>query len=975
MATRTIDLDRNDLSSASQAFQLTPAVLEMRRWFLSYHSPDQALAERLKAALERKSTGARVFFAPSSLRAGGFWSNALAEEIAQADAFILLVGERGVGNWQVLEYDEALDKRASSPDFPVILVLLEGQTAPGLPFLRRLHWIITSDPSSEKDMGRLLDAAAGGSTRPGELWRYTSPYRGLAAMEEKDSDYFFGRERETVDVLTALAASGDRLPVLLGNSGVGKSSLAQAGTLATLKRQAWPEGLDKTPEWPQAFQESRRWCFLTLKPGTEPLKALVESFLDTWQLGATDPERVKQQNGWIELFCDDKAMLRDLLDATERRYKEMDRAQPPAFLLYIDQGEELYVRAEERQRRQFSKVIAQGAADPRLYMLMSMRADFLGELQKDESLYKVHCKIDVPPLREAELHKVVSRPAELLSARFETAELANIITRGTAEDSVKDVGALPLLSYTLDDMWMQMVKRGDGLLRLPAQSFELGGVLVDRADAFLAAHPKSQDNLRRIFTLKLATVREGEEPTRRRALRSEFSDEEWRLVSELADHPYRLLVTATPEGAETYAELAHEAILRRWGKLRDWIAAEREFLAWRTGLEAARRTWQDTPNRSKKDALLRGAPLTQAQSWLAKRSDDIPGIDRDFTALSRKATRWRRLRRGGTLFFTTVIALPVLLLLGFLFEVFGDLWGMQPSFWDVSTTALTAQVEQALKAGDTFKECANCPEMVVVPAGSFMMGSPENEAGRDNNEGPQRLVTIATPFAIAKYEIRAEEWSACVAHSGCNETVMNPMWGIEAVLHRYLNVTFDYFNMGPESYLSWDQAKGYVTWIANLTGKPYRLLTEAEWEYAAGRERRRGIHGATRLARATLAVTAADRTSWPPPVAEISHRMRLGSTICTVVSGSGSRIAITTNTMEHQRTVRRGLHTAVALSVSSGADPIGIFPSRSARQAALGSRRTSRLGPWVSALRVRLTRHHLKTSPIGPSKSLFRKKC
>src|SRR5215813_14182595 len=506
----------------------------MRRWFLSYHSPDQALAERLKVALERKDTDARVFFAPSTLRAGGFWSKALGEEIAQADAFILLVGEKGVGNWQVLEYDEALDKRVERPDFPVILVLLEGQTAPGLPFLRRLHWIITPDPSSEKDLARLLDAASGSSTRPGELWRYTSPYRGLAAMEEQDSDYFFGRERETVDALSALAVAMDRLPVLLGNSGVGKSSLAQAGVVAALKRQAWPEGVDRAPEWPHAFRESRRWCFLTLKPGTEPLNALVESFLDTWQLGATDPERAKQQNGWIELLRDGMVTLGDLLDATERRYKELDRTKPPAFLLYVDQGEELYVRAEERQRRRFSEVIAQGAANPRVSMLMSMRADFLGELQKDEPLFKAYRKIDVPPLREAELREVVSRPAELLSARFEPAGLVDIITRRAAEDSVEDVGALPLLSYTLDDMWTQMVQRGDGVLRLPAQSFELGGVLVDRADAFIAAHPRFQNELRRIFTLKLAMVRESEEPTRRCALRSEFSEDEWRLVSELA---------------------------------------------------------------------------------------------------------------------------------------------------------------------------------------------------------------------------------------------------------------------------------------------------------------------------------------------------------------------------------------------------------------------------------------------------------
>src|SRR5262249_24888723 len=704
----------------------------MRRWFLSYHSPDQALAERLKAALERKDTDAHVFFAPSSLRAGGFWSKALAEEIAQADAFILLVGEKGVGNWQVLEYDEALDKRVKSVDFPVILVLLEEQTAPGLPFLRQLHWIVTPDPASEKDIAKLLDAASGSSTRPGELWRYTSPYRGLAAMEEKDSDYFFGRELETVDVLTALAASGDRLPVLLGNSGVGKSSLAQAGMLAALQRQAWPGGVDKAPEGPRVFQESRRWCFLTLKPGTEPLKALVEAFLDTWQLGATDPERVKQQNGWIELLRDGKGMLRDLLDATERRYKELDRAQPPGFLLYIDQGEELYVRAEEKQRRRFSEVIGQATADPRLYMLMSMRTDFLGELQKDEQLFKVHRKIDVPPLREAELRAVVSRPAELLSARFETAGLVEMITRRTAEDSVKDAGALPLLSYTLDDMWTQMVQRGDGVLRLPAQSFELGGVLVDRADAFLAAHPHSQDELRRIFTLKLATVREGEEPTRGRAPRFEFTDEEWRLVCELADQPNRLLVTATSEAGETYAEVAHEAVFRRWQKLRDWIATEREFLAWRTGLEAARRAWQATPGSSKTDALLMGAALTQAQSWLAKRREDLPAVDRAF--IDQGTQRERKVRARARRVQAIVYVLLVGIILGligvineaYLKEQVNWYWTMRPyRVANFDPHVLKLDAERALKALASFRECGkDCPEMIVIPAGSFTMGSP-----------------------------------------------------------------------------------------------------------------------------------------------------------------------------------------------------------------------------------------------------------
>jgi formylglycine-generating enzyme required for sulfatase activity len=796
----------------------------MRRWFLSYHSPDKALAERLKAALEQKDRDSRVFFAPSSLRAGGFWSRTLAEEIAQADAFILLVGDKGIGDWQVLEYDEALDRRVKSPNFAVVLVLLEGQMAPGLPFLRRLHWIITADPGSENDIARLIDAAAGAGTSLGELWRYTSPYRGLAAMEEKDSDYFFGREREIVDVISALAATPDRLPVLFGNSGVGKSSLAQAGVLAALKRQAWSErtDTDKAPEWSHAFQESRRWCFLTLKPGTEPLKALVETFVDTWQFGAIHPERVKHQNGWIELLRDGKASLRDLLDATERRYKELDQTKPPAFLLYVDQGEELYVRGEERQRRRFSEVVAQGVADPRLYTLMSMRADFLGELHKDEPLFKVHRKIDVPPLREAELHEVVSRPAELLSARFETTGLADIIARRTAEDSVRDVGALPLLSYTLDDMWTEMVKRDDGVLRLPVQSFELGGVLVDRADAFLAHHPKCEDELRRIFTLKLATVREGEEPTRRRAVRSEFSDGQWRLVTELADHPNRLVVTATAEGSETYAEVAHEAVFRRWQKLRDWIAAEREFLAWRSGLEAARRAWQAAPDRSKPDALLMGFALVQAQRWLAKRHDDLPDADREFIAQSIKAARRRTRRVQG---LVGVLALGIV---GALLAWLNEGWLRQQWRWFMVTRpymmgqvrpyVLAAEAEQTLKPGNSFKECAKyCPVMVVIPAGKFIMGSPVSEPGRVENEGPQHNVVFARPFAVAKFDVTFDDWDACVAYGDC------------------LSVNDSGHGHGPQPVINvtWEDARRYATWLSRMTGKPYRLLSEAEFEYAA----------------------------------------------------------------------------------------------------------------------------------------------
>src|SRR5215475_4374461 len=213
----------------------------MRRWFLSYNSKDSGLMQRLEAALQRKDPDARIFIAPKSLRAGALWLPELARKIADASAFVLLVGEKGIGPWQTMEYYEALDRRVKQPDFPLVLVLLEGRAAPGLPFLRQMHWVITSNPASEKSLAQIMDAAAGDGAPPGEIWRHTAPYRGLHAMTESDADFFFGRGRETAEVINVLAASPNKLPVLLGNSGVGKSSLAQAGVIAALMRQGWPE--------------------------------------------------------------------------------------------------------------------------------------------------------------------------------------------------------------------------------------------------------------------------------------------------------------------------------------------------------------------------------------------------------------------------------------------------------------------------------------------------------------------------------------------------------------------------------------------------------------------------------------------------------------------------------------------------------------------------------------------------------------
>jgi formylglycine-generating enzyme required for sulfatase activity len=137
---------------------------------------------------------------------------------------------------------------------------------------------------------------------------------------------------------------------------------------------------------------------------------------------------------------------------------------------------------------------------------------------------------------------------------------------------------------------------------------------------------------------------------------------------------------------------------------------------------------------------------------------------------------------------------------------------------NVRPYVLTSQAEQMLKPGASFRECAkDCPEMVVVPAGAFMMGSPETEAGRFDVEGPQHDVAIAEPFAVSKFDATFADWDACVSVGGCPPLS-------DAGMGR---------GTKPAINVSWDDAQRYVAWLSRMTDQPYRLLTEAEWEYAA----------------------------------------------------------------------------------------------------------------------------------------------
>ena len=244
------------------------------------------------------------------------------------------------------------------------------------------------------------------------------------------------------------------------------------------------------------------------------------------------------------------------------------------------------------------------------------------------------------------------------------------------------------------------------------------------------------------------------------------------------------------------------------------LTALRSDIGWireHTRIGELARGWDATGKR--RDRLLSGLDLHDAERWVGFKPAVAPELTDNMLAFIKAsrteetAKRWRTRRN-----LVTVAAL---------FIGGGAAWATQDAWLPVvHVAAYRAQnlAKDLSKPGEVFKDCSFCPEMVVVPAGSFMMGSPESEKGRNKTEGPQRKVTIAKAFAVGKFEVTFAQWEACRSSGECKHGPGDQNWGR---------------GNRPVISVSWDDAQQYVKWMSNLTGQSYRLLTEAEWEYAA----------------------------------------------------------------------------------------------------------------------------------------------
>jgi formylglycine-generating enzyme required for sulfatase activity len=226
-------------------------------------------------------------------------------------------------------------------------------------------------------------------------------------------------------------------------------------------------------------------------------------------------------------------------------------------------------------------------------------------------------------------------------------------------------------------------------------------------------------------------------------------------------------------------------------------------------------------------SMARSSPQGAFQSKGQKPLDNMEQRVQTFEILSKRQRFARGARRTGTMTLAVAALGGAVYMAPMAYRAFQDISANQsqasaavtPPQEDVYRQAASAVQAPAHQPGDVIRDCDNCPEMVVLAGGLFVMGSPAAEAGRRADEGPQREVSLA-PFALSKTEVTFQQWDACLADGGCNG--YSPSDGGQGRGTR------------PVTNVSWQDAQAYLDWLNGRAGAlRYRLATEAEWEYAA----------------------------------------------------------------------------------------------------------------------------------------------
>ncbi|MFO7322593.1 MAG: protein kinase [Chloroflexota bacterium] len=440
-----------------------------------------------------------------------------------------------------------------------------------------------------------------------------TPYKGLRPFQEADAAEFFGREALIEHLITRMAEADNdpvaRFLAVVGPSGSGKSSAVMAGLIPALRAGA--------------LSGSRDWFIADMSPGRHPFTELESALLG---VAVNPPDDLLAQ-----LTSSERGLVTALRSALP--------ADDTCFLLVIDQFEELFIQCEsEEHRALFLKSLATAVLEPEcnIRIVITLRADFydrplmypgFGDLMRTRTDV-------VLPLNIEELQRAIVEPASRAGVELEPGLVTAIVA-----DVSEQPGALPLLQYALTELF----ERRDGRMLRLATYYEIGGALgalAQRADELYGGLDDAGKNAAQQLFLRLVAAGDGDELARRRLTRSEalsLSSDESVMEAVIDTFGKHRLLTfdRDPSTRAPTIEVAHEALIHQWARLRGWLDQHREDLLQQRRLGAAAGEWHAAGRDP--SFLARGIRLEQFIVWSENTTMALNQIEREFLQSSIEA--------------------------------------------------------------------------------------------------------------------------------------------------------------------------------------------------------------------------------------------------------------------------------------------------------------------------------------------------
>jgi hypothetical protein len=624
----------------------------MARVFISHSSRDVEVTSRIKSWLELQGFE-RLFLdfdKHIGIPPGADWERTLYREISRAHAVILIV----TSNWQASKWcwSEFTQARAlGKAIFPIIEAPTgEVYVAPNLQQVD-----LTKDRTGGlQQLARALDQLA--REQQDFSWdSHRPPFPGLLAFEEEDAAIYFGRDddiRHLIERLnTRRALGGAKLIALCGASGSGKSSLLRAGIIPRLRR------------------DKRNWIVLpTFRPQLYP----IDEFARALSIASHGIYDWRTCRGWLE----DAYCVKALSDFAQDVRMQL-KAPEAEVLISVDQAEELFGVSDSHQAIKFLQLLSELLEEMTPYFaIFTLRADYLDQLLKADALRVAIEEVSLKPMMLARIPEIIDGPAKVCGFSVDRA-----IPLRAAEDT-KTGEALPLLALTLHRLY-ERYGRASGSLRL--EDYQCLGdaahglnpvenAIRDAADSVLVqAKPSAQaiGDLRQAFIPTMVGIDDSGEYVRRPARWDHLPAGSHELVLRLANA--RLLIIRQ-EGEHRIVEIAHDALLRKWPMLLDWLNADREFLIWRSRFGLILRKFSTASRWQKRKILLDGFPLQEAVRFQSVHRRRLSAEENLFIERSRHRAIERKIVEIFILAASFVAAMTLKLYLAVeeIFDVYGS---------------------------------------------------------------------------------------------------------------------------------------------------------------------------------------------------------------------------------------------------------------------------------------------------------------